>query len=118
MHSLGILRPRAWLTLLMEIPQTKKAGATWLCKSQPYSSTDLHISPELHKVATASAHQFSKGVDDVLIHFFGQLGVEDYVTLSTSKKQCNKCSRLQFKGFNFSSLPELSGTVILPLFTL
>lgn len=57
-------------------------------------------------------------IDYVLIHLFEQPGVEESITLSTTKKQFNKCSRLQFKWFNFSSLPGLSGRVTLSLLTL
>jgi len=101
MHQTAKLRRRAWLALPIQVPQAQQAGATWLCKNKPCSSTNLHISPEISKVATASAlEKISEDLSYVLIHISGQSGLEEpniLPIIPQSKKQSDKCSMLQFK---------------------
>lgn len=101
MPQTGNLKPRGWLALPIQTPQTLQAVDTHLCENNPSSSTDPHISPDINKTSSASAHKLSEDVDYGLIHIFWQSRVEESITLPIipqSKRQSNKCSRLQFKG--------------------
>ncbi|KAJ7413631.1 hypothetical protein WISP_89138 [Willisornis vidua] len=82
-------------------------------------STNLHISPELHEAATASAHKFNEDVDYVLIHKCEQSGVEESIILSItpqSKKESNKCSRLRFVGELLSELSDVATAYFMTFF--
>lgn len=118
-HQFGKLEQRAWLTLPIQAPQTRQAGATWLYENKPCSSTNLHINPDISKLVTASAHELSKDLNYVLIHIFGQSGVKVSIILAITpeaEKQSNKCSRLQFEEQLLSPWAQWHSHIFTPYF--
>lgn len=118
-YQAGKLRPGASSLCPYRHHRHDQAGATWLYENKPCSSTNLRISPEISKVATASPHELSTDVDYVLIHVFGQSGVKGSIILPItpqSEKQSNKCSTLQFKGQLLSPWAEWHGPVFTAYF--